>query len=208
MTLYMHASLTPKPARLAELGDTVAWLARGMERRGLRMVRAFRTVNDDPGLMVDLWQVPDADTVVRALADARHHPAHPQAIERLSRSLDDEVLRILAPAAHCPEFDVSAGPDARYAHVVYRVAYGRGDSVWDRLVRAGEKYAAAHGWRLAGAFDTAIGDLCELYEIWQVPEGSQAEAPPAASALTELGELVRGWRMTMLVPLPWSCDRG
>lgn len=204
MTVYIHASLTAVPGRLDELGETVRWLATGMERRGMELLRAWRAT-DGPERMIDLWWVPTAGTFVDALTEARQHPTHGRAIDRLARSLADEVVRVLVPADHSPAPSLSSTADATYVQVVHTVEYGRNAEAWERLVPVGHELTEREGWRLAGAFDTAVGDLSEIFELWEAPPDHTGDLPAhlsepdlAVHGITRRSEAVR------LAPLEWT----
>jgi hypothetical protein len=186
----MHATLTPVLGRLADLGDTVAWLKAGLERSGMTMRRAWRTPVEDPGVMVDLWELPDANTIVDALAAAAAHPRHEETMAKLATVLADERLRLLSPAPHRPDFRPGAG--SRCLQVTYRVRYGNARATWPQL-------PAPAGWHLAGAFETTFGDLCEIVELWEPPAGEDASALGA-----ELPPTVRDRAVLELEPLAWS----
>lgn len=188
MTLFMHATLTPVPGRLADLGDTVAWLKKGLERSGLTMRRAWAATSGDA--MVDLWELPDANTIVDALTVAAEHPRHAETMATLATVLADEVLRLLSPAPHCPDFRPAGA--GRCLQVTYRVGYGGGRAAWAQL-------PAPDGWYLAGAFETTFGDLCEIIEMWEPPEGADASALG-----TEFPDRIRDRTVTELKPLTWS----
>jgi hypothetical protein len=190
VSLYLHATLTPVPGRLADLGDTVAWLKKGMERQGWVLRRAFASTSGEPGTMIDLWEVPDANTVVDALAAGAAHPRHGETLAQVAEVLADEVLRLVAPAPRCPDFRPAGG--TRYLQVAYRVGYGGARTAWTGL-------PAPDGWHLAAAFETVIGDLCEAFELWELPGHADATALG-----DELPAGVRARTVTELTPLAWS----
>lgn len=188
MTLFMHATLTPVPGRLADLGDTVAWLKTGLERSGMTLRRAWGAPSGDT--MVDLWELPDANTIVDALTTAAEHPRHAETMTKLATVLADEVLRLLSPAPHCPDFRPAGG--TRCLQVTYRVGYGGARAAWAQL-------PAPESWHLAGAFETTFGDLCEIVELWEPPEGADVSALG-----DELPDGIRARTLTELEPLAWS----
>lgn len=186
MTLFMHATLTPVPGRLAELGDTVAWIKTGVERRGMTLRQAWAGSDT----MVDLWEVADANTIVDALDAAAAHPRHEETMARLATVLVGEVLRLLSPAPHSPDFRPAGG--SRCLQVTYRIGYGGARAAWAGL-------PAPDGWHRAGAFETRLGDLCEILEMWELPDSADvAELGPT------LPPLVRGRAVLELAPLAWS----
>lgn len=189
MTLFMHATLTPVPGRLAELGDTVAWVKKGMERRGMTLRRAWASTGG-PETMIDLWELPDANAIVDALAAAAEHPRHAETMAKLAAVLADEALALLTPAPHCPDFRPAGG--ARCLQVTYRVGYGGARAAWAHL-------PAPAGWHLAGAFETTLGDLCRIVQLWELPADVDATALGA-----ELPPGIRARSTLDLEPLPWS----
>jgi hypothetical protein len=201
MPAYLHATLTAKPGRLDELGDTVARVSQGMQQRGMRLLGALRTVGTEPGGMVDLWEVPDANTVIDALDDAARHPAHPAVMARLARSLDDEVLQILQQEPGAPPLDLSAGVGWRHRQLVHRVRYGEAGAVQQHRRAELDHVQRATGWTLVGSFTAAIGSLCDLYEIWRTPGATSASTD---AALEEASGAVLGCTRTELALLPWS----
>jgi|SRR4051812_21144752 hypothetical protein len=190
MTLYMHATLTPVAGRLADLGDAVARIKGGLEASGMSLRRAWRTPSDDPGTMVDLWELPDANTIIDALAAAAAHPRHEETMAWLATLLADERLRMLSGAPHHPQYRPGGG--SRCLQVTYRVRYGSGPRTWGKL-------PAPAGWQLAGAFGTAFGDLCEIVELWEPPDGADAAALDG-----ELPDTVRDRTILELDTLAWS----
>lgn len=190
MTIFMHATLTPVPGRLTDLADTVAWLKKGLERSGMTLRRAWASTSGGPGTMVDLWELPDANTLVDALTAAAAHPRHDETMAELATVLDDEVLRLLSPAPHCSDFRPAGG--SRCLQVTYRVGYGGARAAWAQL-------PAPEGWHLAGAFETTLGDLCEIVEMWELPDGADASALGGA-----LPPTVRARSTVELEPLAWS----
>lgn len=190
MSLFMHATLTPVAGRLADLGDTVAWLKTGLERSGMTLRRAWTSTSGEPGTMVDLWELPDANTIVGALTAAAEHPRHEETMAKLATVLQDEVLRLVSPAPHCPDFRPAGG--SRCLQVTYRVGYGGGRAAWAGL-------PAPDGWHLAGAFGTTLGDLCEIVEMWELPD----DADPSALG-DALPPGIRARSTVELEPLVWS----
>ena len=205
MPTYLHATLTAKPGRLDELGETVAHVSRGMRQRGMRLLGALRTVDADPGGMVDLWEVPDANTVVEALDEAARHPSHPAVMTRLARSLDDEVLQILRPAPDAPTVDLSTGVGCLHRQLVHRVRYGETGRFQDRRRAGLDRLQGETGWSLVATFTAGIGGLCDVYEIWRTPDAGTA---PTTTALEESDDAVLGCTGTSLTLLPWSVPEG
>lgn len=188
--MYLHVTLTPKMGRAAELCETVGWLARGMERRGMRLVGAYRTTAGAPGRIIDLWEVPDANAVVAALEGAAGHPAHGEAIERLARSLEREELRLVEPASYAPAVPTEGGgPGRRLLHATLTTKYGRLPELSALVGRLREVLEAEQGWRMIGGYRTVIGDPNEVFDLWELPPerpvGAMLDAARATPAFAE-----------------------
>lgn len=206
--MHLHVTLTPKPGRLPQLGETVAWLKRGMESPSMRLLGAWETTSGMPGRIVDLWELANADTIVDALEAAAAHPRHQKAMDKLAESLVLEQLRIVNPTSYSPPFHAASAPDARFLHATLRLKYGqlaRASPVVEQLKHVLEQEV---GWRLVGGWRTVIGDFGEVFDLWEIPSGraveemlAQARAIPAfAQAASELPAYVDAEELRVMRP--------
>jgi hypothetical protein len=178
--MYLHATLTPKSGRIPELSKTVAWLKTGMEGRGMTLLGGYQTASGVPGLIVDIWHIDDANTVVDALETAAAHPKHPVAIDRLAESLAREQLRLVERTSYSPEFRPAGSADARYLHATMNVRYGQVERISAIVAKLKGVLEERLGWRLVGGYRTVIGDLGEVFDLWEIPAGR-----PVDDMLTE-----------------------
>lgn len=212
--MYLHATLTPKVGKVAELSDMVARLAAAMQGPGMKLLGAYQTALGAPGRIVDIWEIEDANTIVGALEGAATHPMHQATMDRLGQSLVREELRLVERASYGREFVPGSSPDARYMHAKLTIKYGQLARISDVIERLRDVLEAELGWRLIGGYRTIIGDFGELFDLWELPEGRplddmlvEARSIPAfAEAARELpdyleAEDVQLMRATAYCPL-------
>lgn len=206
--MHLHVTLTPKPGRMAQLSETVAWLKKGMEAPSMRLLGAWETTTGMPGRIVDLWELESADTIVDALESAAAHPKHQKAMDRLAESLVLEQLRIVNLTSYSPAFRRATSPDARFMHATLTLKYGQLGRVSPVIAQLKQVLEEQLEWRLVGGYRTVIGDFGEVFDLWEIPARrtvdemlAEARAIPAfAEAARELPALVESEELRVMRP--------
>jgi hypothetical protein len=166
--MHLHATVTARPGKLAELIETTAWIARGMTGRGWRLVGSYQSLDPAREEIVDVWEMRDANAVVDAFEEAFSHPAHERVLARLALSVERELVRLVVPALDAPTLPTSVSCK-RFLHSSMAVRYGSVAAVEAAVTEIRELLEATAGWRLIGGYRTLIGDLGELFYLWEIP---------------------------------------
>jgi hypothetical protein len=169
--MYLLATLTPRFGRAAQLCETIAWLKKGMEGRGMTLLGAYQTVSGAPGRIIDIWEIESASTVTDALEGAAAHPRHQEALDRLAEPLAREHLRIVEGMGYSPPFRAATSPDAPHLWAKMTVNYGQVARLDPIIAEIKGVVEERLGWRLIGGYRTVIGDLGEVFDLWELPPG-------------------------------------
>lgn len=97
-----------------------------------------------------------------------------------------------------------------YAHDLVRVRPGAAAEVLERVREEGQPLAGEHGWVLAGAFRTAMGNDDECILVWAVPtwtawaahEREHLDDTEVARWRRRLDGTVTGWTRNLMVDAP------
>jgi hypothetical protein len=191
MAVYLHATVSPNPGKLAELADAIGLVVPTMERtRGWQLLGGYQTRNGLPGRIVDIWTAPDADSFTDGLARTPTDPRADEAIDRFSKLIDHEQLRLVQPLDYAPTLPTRTST-GRYLHSSLTVRFGCIGYVTSQMGTIRRGLEEICSWRLIGAYQTLIGDLGELFHLWELPaEGDVATAITRARTSAAWAEAV------------------
>ena len=138
--------------------------------------------------VVNMWEEDGWDGLARSFGHELGH-AHLQdpklarwwatAAEFRSGGFD----RLLVPAEWSPtitELCAQGAGGGAYAHDQIRVPAGTGTDFLELARDVGGSFYETHGWRLAGAWQTALGNDNEVFLLWSIPTWEQWSAAEAA----------------------------
>lgn len=123
--------------------------------------------------------------------------------------------RIMVPApwtATIEELCAEGVTGVAYAHELVRVRPGSAKDLLERAREVGAVALAPYGWRLVGAFTTAMVNDDEALLLWAIPSWQQWADGEAAHASDDavvqwragVAPTVAGWHRTLLVDSPLS----
>jgi hypothetical protein len=120
--------------------------------------------------------------------------------------------RLLVPAEWSPtitELCAQGAGGAAYAHDQVRVPAGKADDFLQLARDVGAPFYDAHGWRLVGAWHTALSNDNEVFLLWSIPTWEQWGAAEAALRAghpwrARQRDAVEDFRRILLVDAPLS----
>ena len=121
--------------------------------------------------------------------------------------------RVLVPAEWSPTItelcDQGAAGGAAYAHDQVRVPAGKAADFLELARDDGAPFYEAHGWRLVGAWQTALGHDNEAFLLWSIPSWEQWGTAEAALRSghpwrARQRDAVEDFRRILLVDAPLS----
>jgi hypothetical protein len=123
--------------------------------------------------------------------------------------------RIMVPApwtSTIEELCVDGVTGTTYAHELIRVRPGSAKELLEQAREVGAPALAEHGWRLVGAFTTAMANDDEALLLWAIPswqhwaDGEAAHSADGAVRAWRAGvaPTVTSWHRTLLVDAPLS----
>src|SRR3954469_8515270 len=91
------------------------------------------------------------------------------------------------------------------------VRYGKLAEFSDIMKRLGP-LMETHGWKLNAAYSTIVGNIHEVYDVWEVPDANSVPAGLAAAGgdpsflalIPELALVVESETLTMVTKAPFS----
>ena len=100
--LYLLATLKVRPGKMVEFGEAMARVVVIMEKQGWRLEGAWGHMIGRLNAVVDLWSLPDANTVPQGFAALMQHLEYPALSKTLAETVEDEVLQLMARMPYDP----------------------------------------------------------------------------------------------------------
>jgi hypothetical protein len=101
-SLYVHATLKVRIGGYERFCVALAKMVPILEGCGWRLMGAWVTLVGRVYTVIDLWEIPDANSFFDATAIMRAHPAFPAIHEVLSEVVEEEVVTMVKKAPYSP----------------------------------------------------------------------------------------------------------
>ena len=93
--LYFLATLKVKPGKTAELCEVMPRVVAIMEKSGWRLLGSWGNVIGRFNVVVDLWSVPEANTVMSGMMALLQHMDYPDLAKALADCVEDETTQLM-----------------------------------------------------------------------------------------------------------------
>lgn len=97
--MIVHATLKIRPGRLAEFCALMSILKGVIEQGGWKLKGCWTTMIGRINVVVDIWEVDDANQITSVFEAFFGHPNWPEWESKLAEYVEDEVTQIMTPIA-------------------------------------------------------------------------------------------------------------
>lgn len=101
--LYLHVTLKVRAGKMREFCELMSVLVSAAERHGWKLLAAWGNVIGRLNVVVDIWRVPDANSVPAQFAQLMQSSDWPELEQRLSACVEDEVLQLMSRLPYDPQ---------------------------------------------------------------------------------------------------------
>ena len=99
---YLHVILKIRPGMMARFNTLMTELREHAEARGWKLEGAWVTTIGRLNTVVDLWRIPDANSVPSMLMQLASLPDWPRLEPELAACVEDEVTQVVAKLPYSP----------------------------------------------------------------------------------------------------------
>jgi hypothetical protein len=100
--VYVHATLKVRIGGYERFCDALAKMVPILETGGWKLVGAWVTRVGRVFTVIDLWELPDANTFFKATTTMRAHPGFPAIHEVLSDVVEEEIVTMVNKTSYSP----------------------------------------------------------------------------------------------------------
>jgi hypothetical protein len=93
--LYFLATLKVQPGKTAELCEVMPRVVAIMEKSGWRLLGSWTNVVGRFNEVVDLWSMPEANTVMGGMMALMQHLDYPEIAKALAGCVEDETTQLM-----------------------------------------------------------------------------------------------------------------
>jgi hypothetical protein len=98
----MHVTLKIRPGKLTRFCELLGVLVPAIERHGWKLLAAFVNVIGRRYTVVDLWQLPDANSVGSVLEIVGQDASLADVVAEVDECVEEEVLQIMTKVPYSP----------------------------------------------------------------------------------------------------------
>ncbi len=213
--IFVEATLKVAPGKQREFNDLLKNdLVPLMERHGAKLVAAWGNLTGAQDVVTDLWAYEDLAQMQRVQESWAGDPAMRENFKRLQTLSPWETTKLLTPLRYHPT-DALFQPRSTTRLLMtarLRVTAGQTGAFLRFFQSEFLPVAQKHGMQLVGAFQTAVGPLSEILDLWRFDNlAAYAEVSKALGADPEIRRLIAEARalapdedITLHFPLPYS----
>lgn len=99
---YLHVTIKVRPGKMNEFCELMPILVGAAERHGWKLLGAWSNVIGRLNVVVDLWEVPDANSIPAQFAQLMQLSDWPQLEQRLAACVEDEALQVMGRLPYDP----------------------------------------------------------------------------------------------------------
>jgi hypothetical protein len=98
--VYLQATLKIRQGKMEQFCEVMSGVVAILEERGWKLLAAYQNIIGRQNTVVDVWEIPDANSVEKVLGAASQLTAFRQLAARLDDVIEDEVLQIMTKASY------------------------------------------------------------------------------------------------------------
>jgi hypothetical protein len=98
--VYLQATLKIHQGKVEKFCQVMADVVPILEERGWKLLAAYQNIIGRQNTIVDIWEIPDANSVQSVLAIASQVPAFRELAGRLDDVVEEEVLQVMTKASY------------------------------------------------------------------------------------------------------------
>ena len=100
--MYMLSTIKIRPGKMAEFCELMPRLVQVMERHGWRLMGAWTHLGGRINVVLDLWQIPDANALPGGLGALMTALEWPDIARALAEYVEDEVIQLMSTLPYDP----------------------------------------------------------------------------------------------------------
>jgi len=98
--VYLQATLKIYQGKMEKFCQVMAGVVPILEERGWKLLAAYQNIIGRQNTIVDIWEIPDANSVGDILGVASQLPAFRELTGRLGDVVEEEVLQVMTKASY------------------------------------------------------------------------------------------------------------
>jgi NIPSNAP len=213
--LFVEATLKVAPGKLREFNELLKNdLVPLMERHGAKLIAAWGNLTGAQDVVTDLWLYDDLAHLQRVQESWTSDPAMRDSFKKLQTLSPWETTKLLAPLRYHPADALFQPASTTRLLMTARLRTNAGQTGAFLKFFQNEflPVAQKHGMQLLGAFQTTVGPLSEILDLWRFDNlatfGEVSKAlggdPEFRRLIAEARALAPDEDINLHVPLPYS----
>jgi hypothetical protein len=98
--VYLQATLKIYQGKMEKFCEVMSGVVPILEERGWKLLAAYQNIIGRQNTIVDVWEIPDANSVEKVLGIASQLTAFRQLVGRLDGVVEEEVLQVMVKASY------------------------------------------------------------------------------------------------------------
>jgi len=94
--LFLHSTIKIKPGKMMDFCELMPRVVTIMEAHGWRLVGAMTNLGGRINVVVDLWQIPDANALPSGLVALMSALEWPDIARALAEYVEDEIIQLMS----------------------------------------------------------------------------------------------------------------
>lgn len=98
--VYLQATLKIYQGKMEKFCEVMSGVVPLLEQRGWKLLAAYQNIIGRQNTIVDIWEIPDANSVQNILGAVSTLPAFRELAARLDDVVEEEVLQVMTKASY------------------------------------------------------------------------------------------------------------
>jgi hypothetical protein len=98
--VYLQATLKIRQGKMEKFCQVMAGVVTILEERGWKLLAAYQNMIGRQNTVVDIWEIPDANSVEKVLGIASQLTAFRELAAALDDVIEEEVLQVMTKASY------------------------------------------------------------------------------------------------------------
>jgi predicted transcriptional regulator len=98
--VYLQATLKIHQGKVEKFCQVMTGVVQILEERGWKLLAAYQNIIGRQNTIVDIWEIPDANSVQDVLGAVSQLPAFRELAGRLDDVVEEEVLQVMTKASY------------------------------------------------------------------------------------------------------------
>jgi hypothetical protein len=98
--VYLQATLKIYMGKMEKFSQVMSGVVPILEERGWKLLAAYQNIIGRQNTIVDIWEIPDANSVEKVLGIASQLTAFRELVGKLDDVVEEEVLQVMVKASY------------------------------------------------------------------------------------------------------------